>query len=1173
MIISSLLVDSMPASLRSKLFAFWLPGVVLAIILIAGYGTYTAYRRDTSSAQSCLQSIAVSYATDVNTELERAMDAARTLSQMLSAVKAANQNLIISRKEVNAMLREVLKRNPTFLAVYTAWEPNAFDGNDAAFANTYGHDSTGRFSPYWSRMNGRVHQEVNIGYDTEGIGNYYQLPKSLLRECILEPYLYPVQGKKVLMTSLCVPIVVDDTFYGICAVDIALDYLQSVVDKADVFDRSGKVIILSRKGTIVGMTDRPELAVKPGETLFSSHQNTSTSGTAIGTPYHTPRRGIIVQNDTLFAFAPMKIGFTDTPWSVVVSVPQDVVVTPLTAVTFTQAYITIAVICALALIVWFFSSKMLESIAALQNATETFATGNLEVLIAVTGDDELGQVGHSFNRMAQKIRGMMNELQTTQMLTQQTRHELHISEQRLQSVIETTPFVAVQFYNREGRITYWNRASEQMYGWSAEETLGKTLNELTHSKEETSAFLEMLHEIEKTGLPTNPMEYPTRRKDGRVMIGLSTIFAIPSSLGGEPTFVCMDIDISEQKRTEEALQQSKRDLDTMLRMMTVGVAVNINNRYVFTNAALGQILGYSAEEFKAILNIEQLIHEADQALVHKRYSERLSGTHSHADPIEVRYRHKAGHDVWVQVSGLIITYQGERATLATFVDTTARRQAEEAVRQSEQNLRLILEGMVVGILLNKADTFIFVNNAICRMLGYERQELLAMEQVWDLVHPDEREELYWRYLARMRGDFTISPTYEVRFRHKQGHFVWTEIAGVSIMYEGERVGLATITNIAERKRAEEQVLHTQENQRKILETMGIGVTVTRGEQSLFTNDAWCRLMGYTLEDLRTMSVYEAMHPDSRLRIEERGRARLKGEDVPRRYEERMYHKSGSLLWVEITAFVIDYGGAPAVIASFVDITERKKAVVQLQETLREKEHLLVEIDHQKNMALRSFIQGQEEERHRIAQDLHDGVGHLLSLVKIGLSSFQENVQELVPARLEEFERFLGIYDQAVQEVRAVSHQLMPATLRKMGLKAALQDLSTMLALSTPIRVNVSLETLDTFAPHLDSELETSIFRIVQELVNNTLKYAHANTVSIQILDNIGTLICSYEDDGIGFDLQNPSGGIGLRNITNRIVLLGGTVEFDSAPGNGMVATIEIPIYSSSSITSSPGETA
>jgi PAS domain S-box-containing protein len=323
-------------------------------------------------------------------------------------------------------------------------------------------------------------------------------------------------------------------------------------------------------------------------------------------------------------------------------------------------------------------------------------------------------------------------------------------------------------------------------------------------------------------------------------------------------------------------------------------------------------------------------------------------------------------------------------------------------------------------------------------------------------------------------------------------------------------------------------------------------------------------LGYTEEEFKGLdNIEQLIHEEDRPLVHQRYTERLDGTHRHADLVEVRYrHKDGHDVWVQVSSgLLIMYQGKQATLATFVDITEHKHAIEKLEKTLREKEHLLAEVERQKNIVLRSFIQGQEDERHRIAQDLHDGVGHLLSIVKIGLSSFQENVQALAPERLDDFQHFLRIYDQAVQEVRAVSHQLMPATLRKMGLKAALQDLATMLTLSGKIRVDVSLEALDTLTTQLDNELETSVFRIVQELANNTVKYAQARTVSIQIINHSSSLLCIYEDDGIGFDVHNVPRGLGLNNIYNRVLLLGGTAEFDSALGNGMVATIEIPVHS------------
>lgn len=887
-------------SLRSKLLLLVLPSLVAITALIVGYGAYTSYQRSQVHTEAQLQVLAVSYANTVNVEIELALNAARTLAQALSAVHVPGSTLRLTRGDVNTMLHEVLRRNPSFLAVYTAWEPNAFDGKDAAFAGTTGHDSTGRFSPYWSRADGEIRQETNIGYETEGIGDYYLLPKRTRQECIIEPYMYPVQGKEVLMTSLVVPIVVGDEFFGICAVDISLQYLQAISDNADIFDHAGTLAIMSHKGTLVSVSAKPEWQAKPAQTLIPGF-SPKRSGQV---QKNVRQREVQHVGDTLYAFAAIPIGFTASQWQVCVSVPEQIVMSSIKANTVTQVSIAVVLIGVIIAVAWFFSTRLLHALHALQTATESLAAGGLETFVTIRTDDEVGMVGQSFNQMAFSIRSMMQELIVNNHLLTQAQHEL----------------------------------------------------------------------------------------------------------------------------------------DTMLQKMTIGVAVNKNNRYVFTNEALRRILGYTDEEFKLVENIAMLIHEEDRDIVQTRYEERLLGVRSHSEPAEVRYRHKDGRGMWVQVSGLLITYQGERATLASFVDIT------------------------------------------------------------------------------------------------------------------------------ERKHAEEQLRRTQENQRIILETMGVAVTVNHEAQFLFVNEAWCRMVGYTREDTRSLKVYDMIHPDSRLFVEGLSHARLRGEQMQGVYTAKVYRKDGDILWVEVSAFKIDYEGVLAVIATFVDITERTIAMHQLEEAVQQQEALLLALEQQKNAALRSFLQGQEEERHRIAQDLHDGVGHLLSIVKIGLSTFQERIGEAEPERMQEFEQCMDLFDKAVREVRAVSHQLMPATLRKMGLQSALRDLATILTLSAQIQVNVvldALEELDLPDNRLDTQMETSIFRVIQELVNNTLKYAEATTISVQFIKTERSLICIYEDDGNGFAMSESgiSSGIGLRNIHNRITLLGGTVEFDSSFGNGMVATIEIPTTS------------
>jgi len=136
---------------------------------------------------------------------------------------------------------------------------------------------------------------------------------------------------------------------------------------------------------------------------------------------------------------------------------------------------------------------------------------------------------------------------------------LKASEEGLRASIENTPNVAVQWYDKHGRVLYWNRASENIFGWKSEEALGKTLDQLLHTPEEAAAFVKLLEEIQTTGQSLGPREYGFRRRDGASGTCLSTTFAIPSP-DGAPCFVCMDVDVTERYRAEEQIQQAYQQL-------------------------------------------------------------------------------------------------------------------------------------------------------------------------------------------------------------------------------------------------------------------------------------------------------------------------------------------------------------------------------------------------------------------------------------------------------------------------------------------------------------------------------------------------------------------------------------------------------------------------------------
>lgn len=218
---------------------------------------------------------------------------------------------------------------------------------------------------------------------------------------------------------------------------------------------------------------------------------------------------------------------------------------------------------------------------------------------------------------------------------------------------------------------------------------------------------------------------------------------------------------------------------------------------------------------------------------------------------------------------------------------------------------------------------------------------------------------------------------------------------------------------------------------------------------------------------------------------------------------------------------------------------------------QEKEQLKNE---QKIQATASIIKGQEEERYRLARDLHDGLGGMLSGLKYTLNNMGENVV-LSGANVKAFDDALYMLDQAIAEMRKVAHNMMPESLLKFGLDETLKDFVTKLNVSLPLKIHYQ-----SYNYHKeDQSLEINLYRIIQEVINNTVKHSEATDLFIQLDYNENTINLTLEDNGKGFDMsdQAKKPGIGLKNISDRVDYLNGKLEINSAPGKGTLIVIEI----------------
>ena len=234
----------------------------------------------------------------------------------------------------------------------------------------------------------------------------------------------------------------------------------------------------------------------------------------------------------------------------------------------------------------------------------------------------------------------------------------------------------------------------------------------------------------------------------------------------------------------------------------------------------------------------------------------------------------------------------------------------------------------------------------------------------------------------------------------------------------------------------------------------------------------------------------------------------------------------------------------------------RQQLARQQDELQQQRIRELEKDRQL-IAVDSLLKGQEEERSRLAKDLHDGLGGLLSGVKFSLSNMKDNLI-VTPDNRAVFERSLDMIDTSIRELRRVAHNMMPEMLVNFGLDEALKDYCNTVNATKLISIKYQSFGMDN---RLDSSKEIIIYRIIQELLNNVLKHAAASEVLVQLIKEGKQLNILVEDDGKGFDksvLEN-SKGAGWTNIRSRVDYLQGQLDINSEAGKGTSVSIEINV--------------
>jgi len=396
----------------------------------------------------------------------------------------------------------------------------------------------------------------------------------------------------------------------------------------------------------------------------------------------------------------------------------------------------------------------------------------------------------------------------------------------------------------------------------------------------------------------------------------------------------MVTDITERKRVEQELEQSEKKYRLIAQNVTDVIWITgMDLRPAYISPSVTRLLGYSIEEAMAgtletrltPTSVNTAAETMARALASPKPEEQDAIV---SQPLELEIKHKDGSTAWTSVSlSFIRGSDGQPVQIVGILrNITERKKAEEALRASEERYRLLVENAYEGIGVFEDGKVVFANPQLAEIVGFSKEELTSMPFL-ELIHPDDRQIVTERYIKRLKGE-EIPSTYAVRAVDKAGNVKWVEANSALLTWNGRPTILGLVTDITNRKRAEEELRESEKRYRLLFDVTPVVTSITTPEgRALAVNNAIREMSGYTPEEFVTLNMNDIyIDPGERRRM----RALLQREGRVRDFETVFRRKDGLICIVLLNADTIELDNQRLILATVRDITERKQAEEEIQ---------------------------------------------------------------------------------------------------------------------------------------------------------------------------------------------------------------------------------------------------
>ncbi len=389
--------------------------VFLSYIVTIVFITTTVSKNSKEDALKLAEEMGHRYGGEIKSKIEDATDKALALATVMGTLKENNE--VIDRESMSQVLKRTLSENPAYFGVWTGWEPNAFDGNDEKYVNTKGtdakglekgHDKTGRFIPYWNRLGG-IHLESIISYEGGPDSQYYSIPLNTGKLYITEPTSYKVNGKDVMMISICAPIISNGKAVGILGIDLSINWFAEVIRSIRPF-KEGYGFIVSNNAFCVSHINKDLIGATADKMKFTSEDKRLIKG---GNSFKRFGKPAGTDIDAWTVYTPIRIKNTDNPLTLGISIPEYVIFKQADNLRNLCIIIGVISILLLLFVVYTISVNLIVKpvkrvVSSLENIAK--GEGDLTIRIPVVSKDELGELAVWFNLFLDRLQEMIRKI-------------------------------------------------------------------------------------------------------------------------------------------------------------------------------------------------------------------------------------------------------------------------------------------------------------------------------------------------------------------------------------------------------------------------------------------------------------------------------------------------------------------------------------------------------------------------------------------------------------------------------------------------------------------------------------------------------------------------------------------------------------------------------------------